>query len=243
MLMGGTLHIVSMPIGNYDDITMRAVGVLKGVDEVICEEFREGKRLLNHYGIDKPVRRINEHNEKKETPQIIRELKGGKNFALISDCGTPVFADPGGYLIKEAVSSNIKLVPVPGASSIMSALVVSGISMERFIYYGFLSPKREMRRKELLSIKEIDMPVILLDTPYRLISLLEDVADVVGKETYLIVCMDITSEREEVLRGRADKIVEKIKGGERKREFVLIIQPKSKLKFKCSAKTLFPHFR
>ncbi|MBI3814493.1 MAG: 16S rRNA (cytidine(1402)-2'-O)-methyltransferase [Nitrospinae bacterium] len=190
--MSGTLYIVSTPIGNYEDITLRALKVLKDADEVICEEFKEGKRLLKQYGIDKPVRRLNEHNEKKETPQIIKDLKNGKNFALISDCGTPVFADPGSYLIKEAVSANIKLVPVPGASSLMSALVAAGIPVDRFVYYGFLSPKREMRRKELLRIRVEKIPVVLLDTPYRLFSLLGDIIDVLGKETHVIFCMDIT---------------------------------------------------
>jgi 16S rRNA (cytidine1402-2'-O)-methyltransferase len=221
--MSGVLYIVSTPIGNYEDITLRALKALKDADEVICEEFKEGKRLLKHYGIDKPVRRFNEHNEKKETPQIIKDLKDGKIFALISDCGTPVFADPGSYLIKEAVSSNIKLVPVPGASSLMSALVVAGIPVDRFVYHGFLSPKREIRRKELLRIKEEKMPVVLLDTPYRLFSLLCDIIEVVGKETHVILCMDITYPSEEILRGSAEKILAELKKGGSKREFVLII--------------------
>ncbi len=226
--MAGILYIVSTPIGNYKDITLRALDALKDADEIICEEFKEGKRLLKHYGIDKPVRRLNEHNEKKETAQIIKDLKDGKIFALISDCGTPVFADPGSYLIKEAVSANIKLVPVPGASSLMSALVVAGIPVDRFLYYGFLSPKREIRRKELLRIKEEKMPVVLLDTPYRLFGLLEDIAEVLGKEAYIVLCMDITCPSEEILRGSAEKILAELKKGGSKREFVLIIKPSVK---------------
>ncbi|MEK6589956.1 MAG: 16S rRNA (cytidine(1402)-2'-O)-methyltransferase [Nitrospinota bacterium] len=235
--MAGVLYIVSTPIGNRDDITIRALKVLKGVDEVICEELKEGRKLLNQYGIDKPLRKLNEHNEKRDTPQIIKELKTGKRFALISDCGTPVFADTGGYLLKEAISSKIQLIPVPGASSLMAALVVSGISLERFIYYGFLSPKREGRRKELFKIKSLlntidadrNMPVVLLDTPYRLLSLLIDIADIVGKETSIILCMDMTTHTEEILRGRAYEILTRIKEGEKKREFVLIIKPKGKI--------------
>lgn len=225
--MSGTLYIVSTPIGNYEDITIRALTVLKEVDEVICEEFKEGRRLLKQYVIDKPLRRLSEHNEKKDSPQIIKELKEGKNFAIITDCGTPVFADTGNYLIKEAVSSNIKLVPVPGASSIMTALVVAGIPIDRFIYYGFLSPKSDIRKKELLSIRR-EMPVILMDTPYRLLTLLKDIIDILGRETYIILCMDLTTDTEEILRGRADEIMAKIKDREKKREFVLIIKPKGK---------------
>ena len=233
--MSGTLYIVSTPIGNYGDITLRALNILKIVDEVICEEFKEGRRLLKQYEIDKPLRRLSEHNEKKDSPQIIKELKEGKNFALITDCGTPVFADTGNYLIKEAISSKIKLVPVPGASSIMTALVVAGIPIDKFIYYGFLSPKSDIRKKELLSIKR-EFPVILMDTPYRLLTLLKDVMDVLGRETYVILCMDLTTDTEEILRGRADEIMAKIKAcpvmslngnREKKREFVLIIKPQT----------------
>lgn len=222
--MGGILYIVSTPIGNYGDITLRGLQILKEADEVICEEFREGKRLLKQYQIDKPIRRLNEHNERSETPHIIKELKKGKEFALISDCGTPVFADTGGYLIKEAILSNIRLVPVPGASSLMSALVVSGIPIDRFIYYGFLSPKREIRRRELLQIKGKNMPVIIFDTPYRLFGVLTDIAEVIGRERYIILCMDLTTNTEEILRGRADEVLAKIKDREKKREFVLIIK-------------------
>ncbi|MBI3582763.1 MAG: 16S rRNA (cytidine(1402)-2'-O)-methyltransferase [Nitrospinae bacterium] len=225
--MSGILYIVSTPIGNYDDITLRALNILKIVDEVICEEFKEGRRLLNQYGIDKSLRRLSEHNEKKDTPQIIKEIKEGKNFALITDCGTPVFADTGNYLIKEAISTNIKLVPVPGASSIMSALVTAGIPIDKFSYYGFLSPKSDIRKKELLSIKR-EMPVILMDTPYRLLTLLKDIIDMLGRETYIILCMDLTTDTEEILRGRIDEVLEKIKDREKKREFVLIIKPKEK---------------
>jgi len=223
--MAGIIYIVSTPIGNYDDITLRALNVLKGVDEVICEEFKEGRRLFKKYEIEKPLRRLSEHNEKKDTPEIINELKNGKNFAIITDCGTPVFADTGNYLIKEAISSKIKLVPVPGASSIMSALVVAGIPIDKFIYYGFLSPKSDIRRKELLSIRR-EMPVVFMDTPYRLLTLLKDVMDVLGRETYVILCMDLTTDTEEILRGRIDEVLKRVKEGEKKREFVLIIKPK-----------------
>jgi 16S rRNA (cytidine1402-2'-O)-methyltransferase len=232
--MAGIIYIVSTPIGNYDDITLRALNVLKEVDEVICEEFKEGRRLLKKYEIEKPLRRLSEHNEKRDTPEIINELKDGKNFALISDCGTPVFADTGNYLIKEAISSNIRLVPVPGASSLMSALVVAGIPINKFIYYGFLSPKSDIRRRELLKIKNEGMPVVLMDTPYRLFSLLKDIIDILGRETYVILCMDLTTDNEEILRGRIGEIIAKIKAcsersesnREGKREFVLIIDSK-----------------
>ena len=225
--MSGTLYIVSTPIGNYWDITLRALNVLKGVDEMICEEFKEGRRLLKKYGIDKPLRRLSEHNEKKDTPQIIKELKEGRNFALVTDCGTPVFADTGSYLIKEAILSNIKLVPIPGASSLMAALVVAGIYIDKFIYYGFLSPKREIRSKELLKIKDENLPVVLMDTPYRLLTLLKDISEILGRKTYIILCMDLTTDTEEILRGRIDEVSNKIKDREKKREFVLIIKPQT----------------
>ena len=149
--MPGTLYLVATPIGNYEDFTLRAIRILKEVDLVVFEERKEGAKLLRHLGIEKPVDSVNEHNELAASQIIIGHLREGKNVALISDAGTPVFSDPGSELVKKAVRANIRIVPIPGASSLMPALSVSGFNIDRFSFYGFLSPKRERRVRELRS--------------------------------------------------------------------------------------------
>ena len=143
-IKNGTLYLVSTPIGNYDDITLRALNVLKEVDLIVCEERKEGNRLLAHYGIQKSIAQINEHNESAASSIELEDLQNGKNVALISDCGTPLFSDPGTILVKKAIQSKIKIVAVPGSSSLLPALITSGFDMKQFLFYGFLSPKKNI---------------------------------------------------------------------------------------------------
>ncbi|MCX7610920.1 MAG: SAM-dependent methyltransferase, partial [Ignavibacterium sp.] len=169
------LYIVSTPIGNYDDLTIRALNVLKDSDFIICEEYKEAIRLLNHFNIKKELFSVNEHNEKEASEELISKIKQSKSVALISDCGTPIFSDPGAYLVNLAIQNDIKVVPVPGASSILAALVGSGLNLDKFHYYGWLSPKKEIRRKQLQELKVRKYTTVIMDTPYRLKTLLEDV--------------------------------------------------------------------
>jgi 16S rRNA (cytidine1402-2'-O)-methyltransferase len=190
--MSGVLYLVATPIGNYDDITFRAIQVLKEVDVIVCEERSEGQRLLRHYGIENQVETLNEHNEAAAASVIITILKEGKSIALISDAGTPVFSDPGRILVEKAIHQNIKIVPIPGASSLLPALIVSGFSIKEFVFAGFLSPKRERRLTELCEFRKERCTIVLMDTPYRLVQLLRDMADVFGETRRVCVAFDLT---------------------------------------------------
>jgi len=221
--MNGKLFIVSTPIGNYEDITLRALNILKSVDLIICEEFREGRRLLANYKIEKELIELNEHNEKEAVDDILMDIINGKNLALISDCGTPLFSDPGHLLVDVLISQKIQIVPVPGASSIMTALVGSGFDIEKFYYYGWLSPKRDERRGQLICLKGIHEVIILMDTPYRLKSLLSDVAQILGNNIPVVLAYQLTMNNERFHRGSAGSILNTVEKNNLKGEFVLIV--------------------
>jgi 16S rRNA (cytidine1402-2'-O)-methyltransferase len=220
----GALYLVATPIGNPDDITRRAVKVLESVDLVVCEERREGERLLRHLEIRKPVESLNEHNEAAASFAILEHLGSGKSVALVSDCGTPVFSDPGRVLVRRAVERGIRVVPVPGASSLMPALTVSGFSIDRFLFYGWLSPKKERRRAELRHLLRERRTIVLMDTPYRLVQLLRDVADVFGTTRRVCVAYNLTLPDEELFHGTAPELYRAASARELKGEFVLVIE-------------------
>lgn len=224
--MTGMLYLVATPIGNLEDMTFRAVRILKEADLVVYEERKEGGRLLHHFGIgEKPVESLNEHNEPAATAVIIGKLKEGKNVALISDAGTPVFADPGQELVRKAIENGIRIVPIPGASSILPALIVSGFPIHEFVFWGFLSPKRNRRLTELQQIKKDHRTIVLMDTPYRLVKLLRDIADVIGPSRRLCVGFDLTLATEEIFRGTGPELYQRFSRKEKKGEFVLVIEP------------------
>jgi 16S rRNA (cytidine1402-2'-O)-methyltransferase len=222
--MSGVLYLVATPIGNYDDITFRAIQVLKEVDVIVCEERSEGQRLLRHYGIENQVETLNEHNEAAAASVIITILKEGKSIALISDAGTPVFSDPGRILVEKAIHQNIKIVPIPGASSLLPALIVSGFSIKEFVFAGFLSPKRERRLTELCEFRKERCTIVLMDTPYRLVQLLRDMADVFGETRRVCVAFDLTLSTEEIFHGTAPTLYQKFLKEEKKGEFVVVLE-------------------
>jgi len=224
--MKGNLFLVSTPIGNYDDITIRGLNILKNADFIICEEYKEARRLLSHYQISKELVSLNEHNEKEVVNEILLKLIEGKSAALISDCGTPLFSDPGHLLVEVCISQNIKVVPVPGANSLLPALTGSGFDIEKFYYYGWLSPKKDIRRQQLLQIKRINEVIIILDTPYRLKSLLTDVVKILGKNIPLVLAFQLTMENEKFLRGTGAEILNIAEKQNLKGEFVLIVNNK-----------------
>ena len=226
--MFGKLYLVATPIGNLDDMTFRAVETLKNVDIVVYEERKEGSRLLRHYGIEKPVESLNEHNEAASTFIILEHLKNGKNVAVVSDCGTPVFSDPGQLLVRKAVEEGITIVPIPGASSLMPALTVSGFSIDQFVYYGWLSPKRPRRLVELQQLRRELRTIILMDTPYRLVALMKDISEVFGTTRRICVAFDLTMPDEEIFHGTAPQLAAKFEKEDRKGEFVLVIEGKGK---------------
>ncbi len=226
--MAGVLYLVATPIGNWEDITLRALRILKEADLVVYEERKEGSRLLRHYGIDKPVESLNEHNESAATQIILEKLRQGKSIALISDAGTPAFADPGQVLVRKAIEAGIQIVPVPGASSLLPALIVSGFSIEEFVFQGFLSPKRNRRIVELQQLKRESRTIVLMDAPYRLTQLVRDIADVFGSSRRICVAFDLTLPTEKIFHGTALELYQRFSKEERKGEFVLMLEGLSK---------------
>ncbi len=222
--MSGVLYLVATPIGNSDDITFRALSVLKSVDLVVYEERREGERLLRHFQIEKPVESLNEHNESAASYNILAHLKNGKSVALVSDCGTPVFSDPGQILVRKAIDQKIKLVPIPGASSLMPALTVSGFSIDQFLFYGWLSPKKERRRAELRQLMQERRTIVLMDTPYRLVPLLRDLAETFAETRRICIAFDLTLPDEQMFYGTAAELYRKFSAKEIKGEFVIVVE-------------------
>ncbi|MCZ7609290.1 MAG: 16S rRNA (cytidine(1402)-2'-O)-methyltransferase [Ignavibacterium sp.] len=218
------LYIVSTPIGNYEDITLRALRILKECDFIICEEFKEARRLLSHYKIQKELFSINEHNENKNVNDLILKLLEGKTAALISDCGTPLFSDPGHLLVDLSLQNRIDVIPIPGASSLLTALVGSGLDFEKFYYYGWLSPKKDIRRKQLLDLRKRRETIVLLDTPYRLKSLMEDIVKLLGSNIPCVLAFELTKENEKFYRGNTGNIFNVVDREKLKGEFVLIIK-------------------
>ena len=224
--MPGKLFIVSTPIGNYEDITLRAIRILKDADFIIYEEFKEARRLLSHFNISKEMFSINEHNENENADEIILKLAEGKSAALISDCGTPLFSDPGHLLVQLAIQNRIEVIPIPGTSSLLAALVGSGINFDKFYFYGWLSPKKDIRKTQLLDLKRRKEVIVLMDTPYRLRTLLEDVAKLWSKNVHIVLAYELTKPREKFYRGTCDEVLRSAVKDNLKGEFVLIINNK-----------------
>jgi 16S rRNA (cytidine1402-2'-O)-methyltransferase len=220
------LYIVSTPIGNPDDITLRALRVLREAKTVICEERHEGARLLHQYQIENEIIDLNEHTERERIPELIARLKRGETLALISDHGTPLLADPGARLIERAIAEDISISAVPGASSLLAALVVSGLPIERFRFVGLLPAKKDARRAALARLRDERETWVVLDAPYRLNALLEDVRGALGAERKIVVACDLTLPTERVVRGTARHVIEHFQKNPFKGEFVIAIAGK-----------------
>ena len=226
----GNLFIVATPIGNTQDITLRAIETLRSVDAVICEERKDGSRLLKQLEIKgKPLIELNEHNESEMIQQILIDLMNGKNMALISDCGTPVFSDPGKQLLRLMSEMRIKVVPIPGASSLMAALSLCPFDMETFTFLGFLPPKTEQRSAVLQKYKISDFPIILMDTPYRLTKLLDEVSKTFGHQQQIFLALDLTLPSEATYLGTVQDVAAQIQA--RKAEFILILDRPQRRRF------------
>lgn len=223
----GTLYLVSTPIGNYADITLRALRILKECDLIICEEFKEAVRLLKFFDIKKELMQINEHNEAEEAEKIAFEILNGKNAVLISDCGTPLFADPGKILFEKCIEFDIKVEFLHGANSVLTSVVLSGFDISRFHYLGFLSPKKEIREKELRELKTIERTFVILDTPYRLTTLINDLEKYLPNRK-LFLGINLTMSNEMQLRGMASEILSELNSispeKKFKGEFVVVVE-------------------
>ncbi len=221
---GPVLYVVATPIGNLEDITLRALRVLKEVDLIACEDTRQTQKLLNHYGIEKRTVSYHEHNEMTRAAELILDTEQGAKIALVSDAGMPGISDPGYRLISLAIRHHIKVVPIPGASAFVAALVASGLPTDSFRFGGFLPHKSGQRRDELEKIRNTPRTQIFYEAPHRILETLEDVVAVLGGSRHVVVAREVTKIHEEFLRGRADEVLDVLKArGEVKGEITLLI--------------------
>ncbi len=220
----GMLYLVSTPIGNNNDITLRALDILKAADMVVCEEVKEGNRLLTTYNIARDVIPLNEHNEQEQTDEIITFLVNGKTVALISDAGAPLLADPGTRLVQRCIEMKIHVTSLPGANSIIPALQLSGFSLDTFLYVGWLSPKKEIRRKQLKDLKKETRLLVILEAPYRIKPLLRDVSQIFGTGRKAAIAFDLTTNKETIYRDTIGALTTYFERNPRKGEFVLVIE-------------------
>jgi 16S rRNA (cytidine1402-2'-O)-methyltransferase len=218
------LYLVGTPIGNLEDITLRAVRVLKEADLIACEDTRQTQKLLNHYGIVTKTTSYHEHNEMTRAPELVVELEQGARIALVTDAGMPGISDPGFRLISLAIRHKIPVVPIPGASAFLSALVASGLPTDSFRFSGFLPAKRGQRRQVLESVKDSPRTQVFYEAPHRVKEALEDVVEILGADRHVVVAREVTKLHEEFLRGRAAEVLETLKArGDVKGEITLIV--------------------
>jgi 16S rRNA (cytidine1402-2'-O)-methyltransferase len=221
---GPTLYLVATPIGNLEDITLRALRVLKGVDLIACEDTRQTQKLLNHYGITTRTISYHEHNEMTRAAELIVNLEQGTRIALVTDAGMPGISDPGFRLITLAIRHRVPVVPIPGASAYLAALVASGLPTDSFRFSGFLPAKRGERRTVLESIQVSPRTQVFYEAPQRLVETVEDIVEVLGEERHVVIAREVTKLHEEFLRGRAAEVLETLKSREEvKGEITLLI--------------------
>jgi 16S rRNA (cytidine1402-2'-O)-methyltransferase len=221
---GSALYLVATPIGNLEDITLRALRVLKEVDLIACEDTRQTQKLLTHYGIKTRTVSYHEHNEMTKAAELVVDLESGAKIAMVTDAGMPGISDPGFRLIALAIRHHVPVVPIPGASAFLAALVASGLPTDSFRFSGFLPAKAGQRRKLLESIKDSPRTQVFYEAPHRLVETLEDVVKVLGPDRHAVVAREVTKLHEEFLRGRAADVLEQVKGrGEVKGEITLLI--------------------
>jgi len=201
----GILYIVATPIGNLEDITLRALRVLREVDWIACEDTRQTRKLLEHFGVSKPMMSYYDHNESARAAELVERLQTGVSVALVSDAGTPLISDPGYRLVQAAIAAAIPVVPIPGASAAVSALSAAGLPTDAFRFCGFLPPKSTQRRKVLEQFKSETATLIFYETPHRILEALEDVEAVMGVRP-VVVARELTKLHEEFLRGPAAEV-------------------------------------
>ena len=217
----GTLYIVATPIGNLEDITLRAIKTLKEVDLIAAEDTRHTLKLLNHLEISKPLISYHRHNEDVKTEILIKELEQGKNIALVSDAGTPGICDPGEEVIKRCIEEEIKIVPIPGACAMINALICSGLDTKEFAFIGFLPLNKKNRKEKLEEIQNETKTTILYEAPHKLETTLKDLREIIG-DRKIVLAREITKIHEEYLRENIDELIEKAK--DIKGEIVLILE-------------------
>jgi len=217
------LYIVATPIGNIKDITLRAIEILKSVDLILCEDTRETKKLLNYYGIKKPLLSYYREIEKKRVKKVIELLKEGKEIALVCDRGTPGISDPAYILVKEVYKNNLKVSPVPGPSALTASLSVSGFPLDRVYFYGFLPKKESEKRKIFEKWKNMDETIVFFESVHRIEKTINLLLEIIP-EKEICICRELTKVFEEIIRGKIKDVYEIFKKEKKKGEFVLIIK-------------------
>jgi len=221
----GRLYIVATPIGNLDDITLRALEVLAAVDRIAAEDTRHTQRLLARHGIDRPLIAVHEHNEETQTPRIVERIAQGESIALVSDAGTPLLSDPGYRLVKGAAERGIEVVAIPGPSAVTAALSVCGLPTDRFVFEGFLPARRAGRLRRLSELRGQSRTMVFFESSHRIGDCLADLQESFGPERPAAVCRELTKQFETVLRGPLSELIGRVQGdpNQRKGEFVLVV--------------------
>lgn len=216
------LYIVATPIGNRDDITLRALSILKSVDYVLAEDTRKTGLLLSYYNIKKPLLSFFDHNEKRKIPDVIADLTAGKNIALVSNAGTPCISDPGYALVRECRKQNLAVTASPGASSVITAISLSSLPHDQFLFLGYLPRKASGRRKLLQTFKRLETTLVFFESPYRLTAALEDALSILGNKR-IALCRELTKKFEEVIEGTIEEARGRFKLKKPQGEFVVMI--------------------
>ena len=217
----GKLYIVATPIGNLEDITLRAIRVLQEVDVIAAEDTRHTLKLLNHLQITKPLISYHRHNEEMKTETLIEKLKQGQNIALVSDAGTPGICDPGETIIKKCIEEKIEIIPIPGACAMINALIISGIDTKEFTFLGFLPLNKKLRKEKLEEIKNSQKTIIMYEAPHKLMTTLKDLTEIL-EDRQVVLARELTKIHEEFLRGTIKEII--LKAENLKGEIVLILE-------------------
>ena len=220
--MTGTLYVVATPIGNLEDITLRAIRILRECDVIASEDTRQTRKLLDHHAIAKPLVSYHEHNELSRAEELVRELEAGKNIALVSDAGTPLIADPGYRLVRKALERGIVVTPIPGPSALIAALCASGLPTDSFLFLGFLPPKKGRRQKLLDEWKNAQVTIVCYEAPHRVLETLDDIAEVMGSRP-IAIARELTKIHEEFLFGAAVELRQTLAARTIRGEFVLMI--------------------
>ncbi|HEY5401551.1 MAG TPA: 16S rRNA (cytidine(1402)-2'-O)-methyltransferase [Pyrinomonadaceae bacterium] len=224
--MPGTLYVVATPIGNLADITQRAIQILKDVELIACEDTRHTRKLLQHFGINTKTTSYHEHNENQRGDELLDLLKQGSDIAVVSDAGTPAISDPGFRLVRSAIENEITVVPVPGPSALITALVAAGLPTDEFFFAGFLPPRASARQTRLRGLASVPGTLIFYEAPHRLAATLKDAYETLG-EREAVVARELTKLHEEVRRGRLSDLVEHYSQVEPRGEIVLLIDRNS----------------
>ena len=228
----GTLFIVGTPIGNLEDVSLRALRILKEVDFILCEDTRVTKKLLAHYQIDKPLISYHQHSDAKKVSEIVELLREGKSLAFVTDAGTPGISDPGSELVAEVVRQmpDIRVVPIPGSSALTAVASIAGFPMDKFVFLGF-PPAKKGRKKFFEQVAASPYPVILYESPYRIIKTLQELHDVFhvsGFTLYVVVCRELTKKFETIYRGTPAEVLAQLKKQPPRGEFVVAFSPQKK---------------